>query len=92
MFCLALNSEFIGTCVHTVQVIGMVKECRELVNLTFRQCKDVNDHVFNRFVSMPILTEELPSSLKTLEHVDTAGSVCSVHAILNLVQEWLSPR
>ena len=84
-----LKSEFIGTCVHTVQVIGMVKKCRELVNLSFRQCKDVNDHVFNRFVSMPILKEKLPTSL---EHVDIAGSGCSVHAVLILVQEWLFPK
>ena len=44
-----------------------------LVNLILRQCKDVNDPVFKRFVSMPILKEELPSSLKTLKHVDIAG-------------------
>ena len=38
---------------------------------------------------MPILKEELPSSLK---HVDIAGSGCSVHAVLILVQEWLFPK
>ena len=42
-------------------------KCRELVNLILRRCKDVNDRVFKRFVSMPILKEELPSSLKTLK-------------------------
>ena len=67
-------------------------ECRELVNLILKQCKDVNDHVFKRFVSMPILEEELPSSLKTLKHVDIAGSGCSVHAVLLLVQEWFFPK
>ena len=38
---------------------------------------------------MPILNEELPLSLKTIKHVDKAGSGCSVHAVLILVQEWL---
>ena len=65
-----------GTSVHTVQIIGIVTKCRELVNLILRQCKDLNDHVFKRFVSMPILGEELPSSLKTLKHVDIA--VCQL--------------
>ena len=62
-----------GTSVHTVQGIGIVAKFRELVNLILRQCKDVNDHVFKRFVFMPILKEELPSSLKTLKYVDIAG-------------------
>ena len=81
-----------GTSFHTVQVIGIVTKCREFVNLILRQCKDVNDHVFKRFVSMPILKEELPSSLKTLKHVDIAGSGWSVHAVLILVQEWFFPK
>ena len=81
-----------GTSVHTVLVIGIVKKYRELVNLILRQCKDVNGHVFKRFVSVPILKEELPSSLKALKHVDIAGSGCSIHAILILVQEWLFPK
>ena len=81
-----------GTSFHTVQVIGIVTKCRELVNLILSQCKDVNDHVFKRFVSIPILKEELPSSLKTLKHVDIAGSDCSVHAVLILVQEWFFPN
>ena len=41
---------------------------------------------------MPILKEEPPSSLKTLKHVDIAGSGCSVHAILILVQEQFFPK
>ena len=41
---------------------------------------------------MPILKEELPSSLKTLKHVDIAGSNCSVPAILILVQKWFFPK
>ena len=84
--------DLLGTSVHTVQVIGIVTKCRELVNLIFRQCKDVNDHIFKTFVRMPILKEELPSSLKTLKHVDIAGSDCSIHTILILVQEWLFPK
>ena len=40
---------------------------------------------------MLILKEELASSLKTLKHVDIAGSGCSVHAVLILVQ-WLFPK
>ena len=79
-----------GTSFHTVQVIGIVTNCRELVNLILSQCKDVNDQVFKRFVSMPILKEELPTSLKT--YVDIAGSDCSVHAVLILVQEWFFPK
>ena len=77
-----------GTSFHSVQVIGIVTKCRELVNLILRQCKDVNDHAFKRFVSMPILKEELPSTLK---YVDVAGSGCSVHAVLILVKEWFFP-
>ena len=83
-----LSTVNVSKLVSTVQVNGMVKKSRELINLIFRKCKDVNDHVFNRFVSMPILNEELPSSLKTFKHVDIAGSGCSVHAVI-LVQEWL---
>ena len=41
---------------------------------------------------MPMLKEELPSSLKTLKHVDIAGSGCSIHAILILVREWFFPK
>ena len=67
-------------------------KCRELVNLILRQCKDVNDRVFKRFVSMPILNEELPSSLKTLKHVTIAGENCSVPAVLILVQKWFFPK
>ena len=67
-------------------------KCKELVNLILRQCKDVNDHVFKRFVSMPIVKEELPSSLKTLKHVDITGSNCSVPAVLILVQKWFFPK
>ena len=52
----------------------------------------MNDHVFKKFVSMPILKEELPSSLKTLKHVDITGSGCSVHAVLILVIEWFLPN
>ena len=84
-----MNKGHVHRLVHIVQVIGMVTKCRELVNLILRQCKDVNDHVFKRFVSMPILKEELPSSLKTLKHVDIAVSGCSVHAVYILLQEWL---
>ena len=73
-------------------MIRIVTKYRELVNLILRQCKEVNDHVFKRFVSMPILKEELPSSLKTLKHVDIAEPGCPVHAILILVQEWLFPK
>ena len=91
-FPLLSSVDLLGTSVHTVQVIGIVTKCRELVNLIFRQCKDVNDHVFKTFVSVPILKEELPSSLKTLKHVDIAGSSCSIHAVLILVQEWLFPK
>ena len=91
-FLLLSTVDLLGTSVHTVQVIGIVRKCRELVNLILRQCKDVNDHVFKRFVSMPIMKEELPSSLKTLKHVDITGSGCSVHAVLILVQEWLFPK
>ena len=40
---------------------------------------------------MSILKEELPSSLKTLKHVDIAGTGCSIHAAI-LVQEWLFAR
>ena len=58
-------------------------------HLILRQRKDVNDHVFKRFVSLPILNEELPLSLKTIKHVDKAGSGCSIQAVLILVQEWL---
>ena len=39
---------------------AIVRKCRQLVNLISRQCKDVNDHVFKRFVLMPVLKEELP--------------------------------
>ena len=74
--------DLLGTSVHTVQVTGMVTKCRGLVNLILRQCKDVNHHIFKRSVSMPISKEELPSSLKTLKHIDIAGSGCSVHAVL----------
>ena len=41
---------------------------------------------------MPILKEELPSSLKTLKHVDIAEQNCSVPAILILVQKWFFPK
>ena len=41
---------------------------------------------------MPMLKEELSSSLKTLKHVDMSGSGCSIHAIFILVQEWFFPR
>ena len=41
---------------------------------------------------MPILKEDLPSSLKTLKHVDIAGSNFSVPAILILVQNWFFPK
>ena len=43
---------------------------------------------------MPILEEELPSSLKTLKHVDIAcaGSSCPVSAVLILVQKWFFPK
>ena len=41
---------------------------------------------------MPILKEELPSSLKTLKHVDIAGSNGSVPTVLILVQKWFFPK
>ena len=91
-FPLLSTVDLLATSFHTVQVIGIVTRCRELVNLILRQCKDVNNHVFKRFVSMPMLKEELSLSLKTLKHIDIAGSGCSVHAIFILVQEWFFPK
>ena len=41
---------------------------------------------------MPILKEELPSSLKTLKQVDIAGQNCSVPAVVILVQKWFFPK
>ena len=34
------------------------------------ECQEVDDHAFKRFVSMPILKLELPSSLKMLKHIN----------------------